>query len=146
MPANSQLSAGLHVGSGCGTLLPIMNQDEVERTTEHVANAITAAPLQDQPFYHLQLANIFPADIYAVMLEAMPVKEDYRQMSGRTKSTRTMDGGGTRTKIDLFPEFVRHLPPEKKRVWGVVGRALCSNPVREAFRKKLAPGLEKRFG
>jgi len=79
------------------------------------------------------------------MLEAMPVKEEYRQMSGRTKSTRTRDGG-TRTKIDLFPEFIRHLPVGKKEIWEAVGKALCSVAVREAFRRRLAPGLQERFG
>ena len=66
-------------------------------------------------------------------------------MSGRTKYTRTQGGGGTRTKIDLFPEFIRRLPRAKRPVWRAVGRALCSAEVREAFRERLAAGLEKRF-
>jgi hypothetical protein len=49
-------------------------------------------------------------------------------------------------KIDLFPEYIRHLPPEKRAVWDVVGRALCSAPVRDAFVRRLAPALERRFG
>jgi hypothetical protein len=94
----------------------------------------------------LRLTEVFPADIYAAILAAMPERGDYRQMSGRTKSTRTNDGGGTRTKMDLFPEFIRHLPREKKPVWDIVAKALCSKQVRESFRECLAPGLEKRFG
>src|SRR5262249_14257645 len=96
--------------------------------------------------FHLQFANVFPADIYPTLLAAMPVREDYRQMSGRTKSTRTNDGSGTRTKIDLFPEYIRHLPLEKRKVWAVIGKALCSVEVREAFRRRLASGLQHRFG
>jgi hypothetical protein len=122
------------------------NQTDTNRTIEHVVGAIHAAAPYQEPFYHLQLANVFPADIYAALLVAMPNREDYRQMSGRTKSTRTNDGSGTRTKMDLFPEYLRHLPQAKKPVWEVVGRALCSTGVREAFRQRLAPGLEKRFG
>jgi len=105
-----------------------------------------SAPQLDKPFYHLELANVFPADLYEKMLEAMPVRADYRVMSGRTKSTRTAAGVGTRMKIDLFPEYIRHLIPSKKGVWAAVGQALCSDQVRDAFRKRLAPGLEKRFG
>ena len=56
-----------------------------------------------------------------------------------------MNGGGTRTKIDLFPEYIRHLPQDKKPVWEIAGQALCSKEVREAFRKQLAPGLQQRF-
>jgi hypothetical protein len=120
--------------------------NEVPRIIEHIVAAVHAATHRDQPFPHLQLSNIFPADVYAAMLTAMPVPEDYRPMSGRTKYTRTQGGGGTRTKIDLFPEFIRHLPQAKKPVWRAVGRALCSAEVREAFRHELAPGLERRFG
>ena len=120
--------------------------EKVHCTIQHVVNAINRAAQHREPFYHLQLANVFPTEIYSAMLEAMPVKGEYRQMSGRTKSTRTGDGGGTRTKIDLFPEYIRHLPSEKKQIWGVVGKALCSVPVREAFRRQLAPGLQERFG
>ena len=49
-------------------------------------------------------------------------------------------------KIDLFPEYIRHLPPEKRAVWGVVGRALCSREVKDAFVRRLAPALRRRFG
>ena len=49
-------------------------------------------------------------------------------------------------KIDLFPEYIRNLPPEKRALWDVVGRALCSEPVKQAFIRRLAPGLSKRFG
>jgi len=114
--------------------------------TEHIALAVQRSLHRDAPFPHLQLANVFPADIYAAMVEAMPVPQDYRPMSARTKYTRLEGGGGTRTKIDLFPEFIRHLPAPKQPVWRAVGRALCSAEVRDAFRQALSPGLEKRFG
>lgn len=119
---------------------------EVTRVIGHCLGAIGAAAENGVPFHHLRLSGFFPEDVYAAMLHAMPVPQDYRPMSGRTKYTRTADGGGTRTKIDLFPEYIRHLPPAKKGVWQVIGGALCSPELREAFRQRLAPGLEKRFG
>lgn len=115
-------------------------------TVAHIVSAIEASRADDEPFRHLKLDDVFPAPIYGAMMEVMPVPEDYRPMSGRTKYTRTQGGGGTRTKIDLFPEFLRHLPRAKRPVWRLVGRALCSAEVREAFRRRLAPGLERRFG
>ena len=123
-----------------------MNKSEVNRIIRHVVGAIDNSSPLEKPFFHLELSKIFPEDIYAQMMEAMPVRGDYRQMSGRTKDTRTHDGGGTRTKIDLFPEYIRHLPPAKKEVWMMVGEALRSNEVRDAFRRRLAPGLQRRFG
>jgi hypothetical protein len=137
-----------NVTNPCEAVTPALSPagQGLRPTIEHVAGAIGAALQRHEPFYHLQLANVFPADIYASMLEAMPANDFYRRMSGRIKSTRTADGGGTRTKMDLFPEFIRHLPQEKKAIWEVVGQALCSKEVREAFRYKLAPCLEQRFG
>ena len=128
------------------TVPAALSEDDVERTIAHVVRAIEASPALAEPFHHLQLGNVFPEDIYAAMMEAMPDKGDYRRMSGRARSMPNDGGDITRTKLDLFPEFIRHLPESKQGVWKVVGRALCSPEVREAFRRRLAPGLEKRFG
>jgi len=80
------------------------------------------------------------------MLTAMPVTTDYRRMSGRRKEDQRPDGTPTRVKIDLFPEYIRTLPAEKRPVWDLVGRALCSRDVQAAFVRRLAPQLERRFG
>jgi hypothetical protein len=76
----------------------------------------------------------------------MPEARDYRPMHGRAKGHDLEDGTHTRVKIDLFPEYIRHLPPQKRAVWDVVGRALCSREVREAFVRRLGPALMRRFG
>ena len=119
---------------------------ELRRVVEFMVAAIDAAGEDAEPFHHLKLASVFPQAIYQAMLASMPEPRDYRPMSGRTRYTRTADGLGTRTKIDLFPEFIRHLPEFKRPVWRTVGRALRSAEVREAFRWRLAPALEQRFG
>lgn len=67
-------------------------------------------------------------------------------MHGRSKGHDLADGTHTRVKIDLFPEYIRHLPPQKRAVWDVVGRALCSGAVKDAFVRQLAPALARRFG
>ncbi|HEX3983607.1 MAG TPA: hypothetical protein VHX12_07930 [Acidisoma sp.] len=76
------------------------------------------------------------------MLALMPSAADYRPMHGRSK----VEGTPTRVKIDLFPEYIRNLPAEKRALWDIVGRALCSEKVKQAFIRRLAPGLSKRFG
>ncbi len=113
---------------------------------EHIVGSVQRAPLVEAPFRHLQLLDIFPDDLYAAMLSAMPSVADYRAMSGRSKSARRDDGTPTRVKIDLFPEFIRHLPAAKRGVWGEIGLALRSRELLEAFVGKLAPALEQRFG
>jgi hypothetical protein len=118
----------------------------VESLSRFVAASIDAAQSGQAPFYHLTFARVFPDNLYADMLAAMPVSSDYRPMSGRAKGRDLADGTHTRVKIDLFPEYIRGLPAEKRVVWDLVGAALCSNAVKDAFVRQLAPGLTARFG
>jgi hypothetical protein len=119
----------------------------VNNLTDFVANSVKNAQADEAPFYHLQFNAVFPDDFYAEMLEAMPVAEDYRAMSGKSKvGSSRPDGKPTRSKIDLFPEYIRHLPPKKLEIWDVAGQALRSKEVERAFVQRLAPGLERRFG
>ncbi|HEY2143128.1 MAG TPA: hypothetical protein VGH06_02145 [Candidatus Udaeobacter sp.] len=112
-----------------------------------VVNSVETAPADDAPFHHLRFERVFPDDFYAEMLEAMPVAEDYRAMSGKSKmGSSRPDGKPTRAKIDLFPEYTRHLPPQKRTVWDVAGQVLRSKEVGSAFVQRLAPGLQRRFG
>lgn len=124
------------------SIIEVAGDSAVARTIEHVCRSIDTAAEDREPFGHLRLANVFPEDVYAAMLETMPAREDYRSMSGRAKSTE----GSNRTKLDLVPEWIAKLPPRKRPVWEVVGKALRSPEVREAFRRRLAAGLERRFG
>jgi hypothetical protein len=119
---------------------------DTSNTIEHVVGSIDAAVERREPFQHLQLVGVFPADVYAAMLEAMPASGDYGEMSGRARDARAVDGGAARTKVDLFPEGMLRLRKEKREVWDSIGHVLRSAPVRDAFVRKLAPGLQQRFG
>jgi hypothetical protein len=118
----------------------------VTSLAQYVSASVEAARAGTAPFPHLVFERVFPDDVYASMLTAMPVTADYRPMSGRAKGNDMEDGTHTRVKIDLFPEYIRKLPPEKRAVWDVVGRALCSAELKAALMRRLAPGLERRFG
>ena len=118
----------------------------VERLRDFIVTSIDSARKVEAPFYHLVLERVFPDDIYSGMLAAMPVATDYRPLHGRNQCNVLPDGTHTRVKIDLFPEYIRHFPAEKRALWDVVGRALCSQAVKEAFVRQLAPALARRFG
>jgi hypothetical protein len=118
----------------------------VVRLRDFVVASVDAAAPSSAPFDHLVLERVFPDDMYAAMLANMPEGSDYRPMHGRSKGHDLADGTHTRVKIDLFPEYIRHLPPAKRALWNVVGSALCSAPVRDAFVRRLAAPLERRFG
>jgi hypothetical protein len=114
--------------------------------TEFIVCSVENAKASETPFYHLQFDCVFPESIYAAMLREMPVAADYRALPGRDNVNILDDGSATRVKIDLFPEYVRSLPTNKREVWTLVGRALCSDAVRDALVRRLAPALERRFG
>jgi len=117
-----------------------------DRLRDFVVTSVDASASSDAPFTHLVLDRVFPDDVYAAMLANMPEASDYRPMHGRAKGHDLADGTHTRVKIDLFPEYIRNLPPQKRAVWDVVGRALCAPEVCEAFVRRLAPALARRFG
>ena len=128
------------------SLAPHDRRRATERLAEFIAQSVDAARAVEKPFFHLEFDRVFPDDIYAEILRLMPESRDYRPMHGRSKGHDLDDGTHTRVKIDLFPEYIRNLPAEKRALWDIVGRALCSEPVKQAFIRRLAPGLSKRFG
>jgi hypothetical protein len=124
----------------------MVDRKDVLQLTNYVVASIEAAKQVEKPFFHLEFDRVFPDDTYASMIRLMPVAADYRPLPGRGGGNLLPDGSSTRVKIDLFPEYTRHLPGEKRELWDLVGRALCSQAVQSAFMRKLAPGLERRFG
>jgi hypothetical protein len=124
----------------------MVDRKGVLQLTDDVVASIEGAKAVEKPFFHLEFDRVFPDDIYASMIRLMPVAADYRPLPGRGGGNLLPDGSSTRVKIDLFPEYTRHLPGEKRELWDLVGRALCSQAVQSAFMRKLAPGLERRFG
>jgi len=124
----------------------MLDKREIGRVTAFAIEAVNQAQAVAAPFFHLEFDRFFPDDVYRQMIATMPVSADYRSMSGRSKGSNRPDGSPTRVKIDLFPEYVRSLPREKRALWDLVGRVLCSSALQAAFMRRLAPGLERRFG
>ncbi len=146
MQRTADLEGILNVQHAAMATQPGERARSLEGLIDHIAQRIRAGPAVERPFHHLEFDRIFPDDVYAAMLHALPIAADYRPMSGRSKGHDRPDGTPTRVKIDLFPEYIRHLPEDKRRIWRLVGRALCSRSVGAAFVERLAPGLEARFG
>ena len=119
----------------------------VNNLTDFVANSVRNANADDAPFHHLRLDRVFPDDFYGEMLLGDAGDRRLPRMSGKSKmGSSRPDGKPTRTKIDLFPEYIRHLPPMKREIWDAAGRVLRSKELEKAFVQRLAPGLKRRFG
>src|SRR5260370_40872287 len=109
----------------------MQNSWSLSNLTEFVADSVRNARKGGVPFYHLEFDRVFPSDFYAEMLRTMPDENDYRPRSGKSKvGSSRPDGKQTRTKIDLFPEYIRHLPPDKFVVWDVVARVLRADELK----------------
>jgi len=113
--------------------------------TRDVCRAIENARTVAMPFVHLEFEGVFPHDVYSEMLRDMPRSQNYRRLSGRSKET-DRDGKPTRVKMELLPEYIAHLPRDRRAVWKAVSETLCSNELQRAFRRKLAEPLARRFG
>jgi len=113
---------------------------------KHMVESIDGAEAAEVPFYHLVLDDFFPAEIYQEMLDRMPTSQSFRALAGRNNYNIRADGTSTRVKIDLFPEYLRHMDGVQKELWKSVGRAFCAPAVKAAFVRRLAPGLKRRFG
>ena len=123
-----------------------MDRQAVERLIDHLVARVDAAPAATAPFHHLKFSDVFPADVYAAILREMAQTDEYRALRGRGNGNMRADGTSARVKIDLFPEYLRQMEPARRAVWNGVGKALCSTGLRDAFRRRLAPGLKQRFG
>jgi hypothetical protein len=124
----------------------VERRKDVKALVEAIVANIEAGRTLDKPFLHLEFDRVFPADIYAEMIAAMPSGADYRPEPGHNRGNLLPDGRATRVKIDLFPEYVRHLTAAKREVWDLVGRALCASELQAVLAQRLQAGLRRRFG
>ena len=100
-----------------------MDAQAVGRLVNHLVASVDSAPAFPAPFYHLQFTGVFPDDVYAEMLAAIPESGDYRALRGRGDYNMRADCSATRLKIDLFPEYLRQIEPARPcHIGGVTPR------------------------
>jgi hypothetical protein len=106
--------------------------------------AVERSELRTDPFDHIYMEDAFDPEGYATLLAAMPERRFYHQLT-HIDAMRP-DGSSTRLRLYLYPELLRRLPAEQRRVWLPVARALCSQGLENAFKRKFRRALEQRFG
>jgi hypothetical protein len=111
---------------------------------DEFVDAVERSELRHQPFDHIYMDGVLDPASYAALLAAMPDRRFYHDL--RHRDALREDGSSTRLRMYLYPELVRRLPAEQRRVWLPVARALCSKQLEQAFKNKFRAVLEKRFG
>jgi len=86
---------------------------------------------------------VLDPDTYQALLEAMPDTRFYHNLMHRDAMRN--DGSSTRLRMYLYPELLKKLPEEQRRVWLPLARALCSPQLEVAFKRKFRAALEERF-
>jgi hypothetical protein len=110
---------------------------------ESLVAAVDRSELRTKPFDHIYMEGVFDAGRYEELLANMPDRRFYHELS-HVDAMRA-DGSSTRLRLYLFPELVRRLPEDPRRVWMPVAHALCSEGLELAFKQKFRRALEQRF-
>jgi hypothetical protein len=111
---------------------------------QQLVAAVDRAKVLEKPFDHVYMEQVLDRQTYAALLAAMPDHRFYHDL--RHRDALRDDGTSTRQRMYLYPELLRRLPPDQKRAWLPIARALCSRELERAFKRKFRRALEERFG
>jgi hypothetical protein len=111
---------------------------------QQLVAAVERSELRQKPFDHIYMEPILERESYDALLSALPEPRFYHHLMHRDALRE--DGTSTRLRMYLYPELLRRLPTEQKRLWTTVARALRSRELEAAFKRKFRAALEDRFG
>jgi hypothetical protein len=119
-------------------------QDVYHRTLEHLLRRIEWTPALEEPFSHIYLEEVIPADLYERLQVLFPDPRLYTHAAERHYSQSK--GGYTRSSFALTRDNLALLSPAQSEFWGSLAAALTAPEVKEAMYAKLARDLAYRFG
>ena len=108
-----------------------------------MAAAVERAKLRKEPFDHIYMEGVFDPASYDELLAALPDRRFYHEL--KHSDALRKDGTSTRLRMYLFPELVKRLPEQQRRVWMPIARALRSRRLEAAFKDRFRAALEERF-
>lgn len=115
----------------------------VDSIEQQLVAAVERAELRQEPFDHVYMEGILDPDTYRELLAGMPERRSFHYLKHRDALRK--DGTSTRLRLYLYPELVRRLPKDQRRLWLPVANALCSPALEQAFKRKFRSALEERF-
>src|SRR5262249_39328885 len=97
----------------------------------------------NEPFSHVYLEDVFPADIYEQLLALLPSPQRYNSAAERHYGNG--DGSFVRWMFPLTPDKIAGLSTEQKELWRGVASALTAPALKCAVFAKLARDLSFRY-
>jgi hypothetical protein len=123
----------------------IGQENEIATTVlNHLLRRIESTPAQNQPFSHIYLEDVFPADVYAQVMKHLPEQAHYSGSNERHYGTG--DGSFVRWVYSLSTDNVTKLADEQRQLWGGIAAALTAPELKQAMFAKLGRDLSFRYG
>ena len=111
---------------------------------DQMVTAVERAELRTAPFDHIYMEGVLDEPTYEALLAGTPDRRFYHDL--KHQDAVRDDGTSTRMRMYLYPELLRRLPDNQRRVWVPLAEALCSKDLELAFKRKFRRAIEERFG
>ncbi len=115
-----------------------------DRIVEHLVDRVAVAAVEDAPFQHFYLEQVFAADVYAEILASLPERGSYRPLN--IKRWRNDKGESSRDQLFLSEGEVDRIDSAKRSLWADITAALESDDVRRAVFAKFRNDVAIRLG
>jgi hypothetical protein len=109
----------------------------------HMVAAVSAAPIQEDPFPHILVTGFFPTQTYDRLLECLPSPASYEAFDYEKHANE--NGQSNRKRFRLENACLDTLPQAQRTFWYTIRSALGSLALKEAVYRKLRSGLSYRF-
>src|SRR5690242_12249357 len=81
---------------------------------DELVAAAQRSELRTKPFDHVYMEGVLDPETYAALLRNMPDRRFYHEL--KHQDAMRADGSSTRLRLYLYPELVRRMPKEQRRV------------------------------
>lgn len=111
-----------------------------------LARAIESAPLMSSPYDHFRMEGIFPAELYAALIDQLPDSSFYQPIPHR--DAKISENESTRIVMPLSGEYLSNstLSENKKNFWMQVSEECNASSIKDAVFSRLQHDLFLRFG
>jgi hypothetical protein len=110
---------------------------------QQLVAAVERSELRHKPFDHVYMEGVLEPASYRSLLAALPDRHFFHYLKHR--DALRADGTSTRLRLYLYPELVARLPADLRGMWMPIAKALCSDNLEVAFKRKFRGALEERF-